>query len=66
MTLWTIMKLLESYSINERSVYFTVSELAISLGGTSANLRIGDELTILDLMYGLMLPSGNDAAMTLA
>ena len=34
--------------------------------GTSANLRNGDKLLIIDLLYGLLLPSGNDAALALA
>jgi D-alanyl-D-alanine carboxypeptidase (penicillin-binding protein 5/6) len=39
---------------------------ASSTIGTSADLKRGDSLTVLDLLYGLMLPSGNDAAMALA
>lgn len=35
-------------------------------GGTSAYLRAGDRLTVEDLLYGLMLPSGADAAHALA
>ena len=35
------------------------------MGGTSAQLQAGDKLNIRDLLYGLMLPSGNDAAVTL-
>lgn len=34
--------------------------------GTTAELEVGDMLTIEDLLYGLMLPSGNDAATVLA
>ena len=34
--------------------------------GTSAELKEGDIVSILDLLYGLMLPSGNDSAYTLA
>ena len=34
--------------------------------GTTANLKIGDVLTVEDLIYGMMLPSGNDAAYALA
>lgn len=34
--------------------------------GTTANLREGDILTIEQLLYGMMLPSGNDAAYALA
>lgn len=34
--------------------------------GTSANLRNDDELLVIDLLYGLLLPSGNDAGFALA
>ena len=34
--------------------------------GSSANLHIGDQLTLRDLLYALMLPSGDDAAMAIA
>ena len=43
-----------------------VSKTAASIGGTSAKLRAGDVLTVWDLLHGLMLPSGNDAAIVLA
>lgn len=34
--------------------------------GTSADLYHGEKYTVESLLYGLMLPSGNDAAMCLA
>ena len=34
--------------------------------GSSANLHLGDQLTLRDLLYGLMLPSGDDAAIAIA
>ena len=34
--------------------------------GTTANLKIGDEYLAIDLLYGLLLPSGNDAGIALA
>lgn len=34
--------------------------------GTSANLRKKDVVSLEDLMYGMMLPSGNDAAFQIA
>lgn len=37
-----------------------------AIGGTSAELLANDELSVEDLMYGMMLPSGNDAAQSLA
>ena len=35
-------------------------------GGSSANLRVGEQLTLRDLLYGLLLPSGDDAAIAIA
>jgi len=43
-----------------------VSEEAAEVSGTSAMLLPGDSLTIEQLLYGLMLPSGNDAAFVLS
>lgn len=34
--------------------------------GSSAQLVVGDRLTLKDLLYGLMLPSGDDAAIAIA
>lgn len=34
--------------------------------GTSASLRSGDWIDFYDLLYGAMLPSGNDAAYSIA
>jgi D-alanyl-D-alanine carboxypeptidase len=34
--------------------------------GTTAELRVGMELSLEDLFYGMMLPSGNDAAHQIA
>jgi len=36
------------------------------LGGASMNLIAGETLTVADLLWGLLIPSGNDAAMALA
>ena len=43
-----------------------VSRNAASTSGTSAQLRSGDKVCIRDLLYGALLPSGNDAAVCLA
>src|SRR5260221_3813487 len=34
--------------------------------GSSAQLQLGDQLTLHDLLHGLMLPSGDDAAIVIA
>lgn len=43
-----------------------VSKKAAGTGGSRLGLKTGDKITIRDLLYGLMLCSGNDAAVTLA
>ena len=46
----------------------TVSKNAVSVPSDSsvAGLREGEQLTLEDLLYGLMLPSGNDSAVAIA
>ncbi len=43
-----------------------VSKKAAGTGGSKLKLKKGDKVTVKDLLYGLMLRSGNDAAVTLA
>jgi len=43
-----------------------VSNYIVSKGASSANLIVGDKVTVRQLLYGMMLKSGCDAAMTLA
>ena len=42
------------------------SERADKTGGSSARIRAGERLSVRELLYGLMLPSGNDASIALA
>lgn len=44
----------------------TVSKKAASVGGSVLGLRSNDKISINDLLYGLMLKSGNDTAIALA
>lgn len=43
-----------------------VSKKAASIGGSVLGLKTGDKLSLNDLLYGLMLRSGNDAAVQIA
>lgn len=43
-----------------------VSKKAAGTGGSRLGLKTGDKITVRDLLYGLMLCSGNDAAVCLA
>lgn len=44
----------------------TVSYNAASIGQSTMGLYQGEQVSLRDLLYGLLLPSGNDAAITLA
>ena len=43
-----------------------IDEETTQVTGTTANLKLGDTLSVDQLIHGLMLPSGNDAAFALA
>ncbi|HEY8485917.1 MAG TPA: D-alanyl-D-alanine carboxypeptidase family protein [Limnochordales bacterium] len=59
----TALLALESGRLNDR---VRVSRRAASVTGSSADLAAGEVLTLEELLYGLMLPSGNDAAVAIA
>jgi len=44
---------------------FVVSKNSIGISGTSLYLREGEEMSVRDLLYGLMLVSGNDASVAI-
>lgn len=44
----------------------TISRKAANTGGSVVGFNTGDKITVNDLLYGLMLKSGNDAAVALA
>ena len=59
----TALVVLENAPLDE---IVTVSAEAVGVEGSSMYLTAGEELTVEDLLYGLMLLSGNDAAEALA
>ncbi len=44
----------------------TFSNRADATGGSSARVKAGEQLPVSELLYGLLLPSGNDASVSLA
>ena len=59
----TALVVLENCALQE---VVTVSSNAFGVPGTSVYLEAGEKLTVEQLLYGLMLASGNDAAVALA
>lgn len=43
----------------------TISSKSAGIGGSRLGLHVGDKITVNDLLYGLMLKSGNDCAIAL-
>lgn len=66
MTMFCTVKLCKKYKINMSKCYFRVTPNAAGTRGTTAELESREWATIEDLLHGLMLPSGNDAATVLA
>jgi D-alanyl-D-alanine carboxypeptidase (penicillin-binding protein 5/6) len=65
MTAWVILSLAET-DPKVLDEVVVVSERAAATSGSSAKIRAGDKLPVREMLYGLLLPSGNDAAVALA
>ena len=65
MTAWLVLRLAkQDPKVLDEEVTF--SAFADSTGGSSTTIRAGERLPVRELLYGLLLPSGNDAANALA
>lgn len=60
----TAIVMLENVSNLDEEI--TVTKKAAGIGGSRLGLKTGDEITYKDLLYGLLLCSGNDAATQIA
>ena len=59
----TAVVVLENTNLDE---IVTIPESCTNIEGTSLYLKKGEKLSVSDLLYGMMLKSGNDAATALA
>lgn len=59
----TAICVIENSNLND---VITVSSDTVGIEGSSIYLQVGEKLTVKELLYGLMLRSGNDCAETLA
>lgn len=66
MNLATLLQLLERAAVDPRLVTVTATRNATALNGTSAELKRGAAYSLYDLLFAMMLPSGNDAAYLIA
>lgn len=61
--LMTALIIIQEHKLNE---VVTVPQLATQVGGSSINLQNQEKITVLNLLKGLLIQSGNDAAVALA
>ncbi|MBQ6324096.1 MAG: D-alanyl-D-alanine carboxypeptidase [Bacilli bacterium] len=59
----TCIIILENNDLDKEVV---VGEEILKMYGTNIYIEVGEKIKVIDLLYGLMLRSGNDAAITLA
>lgn len=64
MTSCIVLEICDKFQLDIDNVKLLIlpSSTTPNLGGTSAELLPLDKLSIRELMYAMMLPSGNDAA----
>ena len=64
MTTMVILDFMDKYKMDFRKTYVNVLGCCVTsyLGGTSAELIEDDSMSVHELLYAMMLPSGNDAA----
>jgi D-alanyl-D-alanine carboxypeptidase len=67
MTSTVVLELLQKYKLNSEKMMVEILYLNTTgvIGGTTADLITGDRVSVKELLYGMMLPSGNDAAQSL-
>ena len=66
MTCYAVIEIARKYALDLTKIHIKVCKTGSRIIGSSAKLREGDILTAEQLLYGLMLPSGNDAGFCLA
>ena len=62
----TALIVLENVDDLSKEYYVTSEDLDLEPDESRANLKNGDKLSVRDLLYGLLVPSGNDAATVLS
>ncbi|MBQ2204875.1 MAG: D-alanyl-D-alanine carboxypeptidase [Lachnospiraceae bacterium] len=64
--LMTALIVLKNCDDLQKEYYVTADAVDLDKDVSKANLKAGDKVKVIDLLYGLLIPSGNDAAICLA
>lgn len=66
MTCIIAIEICQKYKLDSKQQTILIGKFESNIGGTSAQICEGETYTLEDLLYGLMLPSGNDASVAIA
>jgi serine-type D-Ala-D-Ala carboxypeptidase (penicillin-binding protein 5/6) len=66
MTFYVSWNLFQKFFPESTNIEITIKKECTKVTGTKAKLKAGDKLDLVQLYYGLLLPSGNDAGLVLA
>ena len=64
--LMTAILVVENCKLEDKVIVSKNAVQSVPYGYVNANLKVGEQLTVKDLLYALLLPSANDAANSLA
>ncbi len=65
MTCIVVLEVAERFGCNLEEEVVEIGKFETNITGTSAMLKIGEVYSVWQLLFGLMLPSGNDASLAL-
>jgi serine-type D-Ala-D-Ala carboxypeptidase (penicillin-binding protein 5/6) len=66
MTCLIVLETAKRMGVDIKIEEVTIGQFEQNIGGTSARISRGEVYTVEQLLFGLMLPSGNDASLALA
>ena len=66
MNLVTILDILDRENLKAKNIRVQATKASSLVDGTTAEIKHQAEYCLEDLLYGMMLPSGNDAAFLIA
>ncbi len=65
-TAMVMMDYAQKMNFDLEKTKFSVRRSSALIGGTTAKLNVGEVYNLKELLYGMMLPSGNDAAIAIS
>lgn len=65
MTCIIVLEIVDKFCLKLEEIEVEIGKFETNVTGTSAHIKQGEIYTVEQLLFGLMLPSGNDASLVL-